>query len=106
MYSINPNTAGALLNIQHFSGPSTFTANDVVNIYSANGGTWFLRVDFSGSNLVYYASGDGQNWVQVASIAKTTQFTTAPDEWGFAAFNNTATAPAIAAGALISWKEQ
>jgi hypothetical protein len=94
---------GNTIAIQHWTNPTTFLANDATNIALSVRGFLWLAIAISGANLLYQSSVDGQNWVQLLSIAKTSQFTTAPDEWGFGAnsgqtlYNNGLT--------LLSFKE-
>lgn len=72
------------LAVQHWASATSFTGNDLTGCTVSLMGMLRLAVVFSGANLLYQVSVDGQNWIQIASVAKTTQFTTAPDEWGFA----------------------
>ena len=63
----------------------------------------FFRCMIVATNYVYQVSADGQNYVTVVTVAKTTQFTTAADQWGF--FANTQTASFDAGLTLLSFKE-
>lgn len=75
---------GPVIYFQRAPSPfSTGTATSEAGpIYCATGNPLFLKVDLSTSNVVYSISPDGSNWIQLYSVAKTTPFTTAPDEWG------------------------
>jgi hypothetical protein len=42
----------------------------------------WLKVARVGSNLIFYQSADGKNWIAVQTIAQTTYLTTAPDRIG------------------------
>ncbi len=61
----------------------------------------WLRITLSGSNYVFFVSPNGQQWVQIAVVAKTTMFTTAADKWGFAV--DAQTANFDVSMSLISW---
>jgi hypothetical protein len=70
--------------IQHWASPTSAPTNDLVSInWTPNFAMLWFAAALSGSNILYYTSTDGQHWILVLTIAKTTQFTTAPDEWGF-----------------------
>jgi len=43
----------------------------------------WVRLVIAGTNLEYYWSSDGTNFVKVFTGAKTASFTTAPDQWGY-----------------------
>ncbi len=89
--------------VQHWSSATGTSTNDVASIaLSMRELVWFA-VSISGANLLYHVSADGQNWIQVGSVAKTTQFTTAPDEWGFAI--NSGQTTFDTALTLVSFKE-
>lgn len=49
----------------------------------------WLRAQDDNTNLIFSASPDGVEFTQLLSIARTTHFTTAPDEIGFYCNNNT-----------------
>lgn len=50
---------------------------------------WF-RIADNGTNLTYYISGDGQNFIEIFTEARGAFFTTGPDEIGFCVdVNNT-----------------
>jgi hypothetical protein len=62
-----------------------------------------LRIDPTGTNMIFYVSSDGQNWISIDSLAKATPFTTAPDQWGW---TTDSTDGIFNAGAtLIHWME-
>ena len=71
------------LAVQHWASATSFTGNDLTGCTLSFRELVRIAVVISGANLLYQVSVDGQNWIQILSIAKTTQFTTAPDEWGF-----------------------
>ena len=99
--------AGIQIICQRYASPTSATATDTI-VYSAVPlAPAFFRMDPTGTNVLSYSSSDGQNWLQVGTVAKTTAFTTAPDEWGYAVIqqNNTAADP-NAGATLVSWKEQ
>ncbi len=73
-------------------------------LYQGNVSPLMMRIDPTGSNMLFYVSSDGQNWWQIHSLAKATPFTTAPDQWGYAVQSNSATWGANVT--LISFKEQ
>ena len=105
IFTVTPASTGPVLTIQHYSSATTFTATDAGPLFVALPfNPIFLRVDPTSANMLFYCSADGQNWVQVGSVAKTTQFTTAPDEWGYMVFE--LNAGIASATTLISWKEQ
>lgn len=81
MFTTSPGTPQFA--IQHAAGPTSAATNDLVSVNWRTTGLMFFAIELSGANILYSVSGDGANWIQVFSIAKTTQFTTAPDEWGF-----------------------
>ncbi len=69
--------------------------------YSANGQYVLLRLQISGSNLVYSFSTDGGlNWDTLLTEAKTAHFTTAPDNWGYGIVGPNGTSYTL----LTSWK--
>jgi hypothetical protein len=73
-------------------------------LYQGNVSPLMMRIDPTGTNMLFYVSSDGQNWWQIDSLAKATVFTTAADQWGWAVQSNSATWGANAT--LIHWKEQ
>jgi hypothetical protein len=90
-FEIRPGSSNQLF-IQHWSSPTAATANDLANAFIGfYQEQLFYRADLSGSNILYFTSAEGRNWNQILSIAKTTQFTTAPDEWGFMCWTNAST---------------
>jgi hypothetical protein len=66
----------------------------------------WLRAEVVGANMVWSISGDGVNFITFLTIAKTTPFTTAPDEWGYS-IGSLSTAASTESGAvtLVSWVE-
>ena len=64
------------------TGAATTPVGPLYSVLPSN--PLFLQVDVSTANCIFRASPDGSSgsWVQIASLAKTTPFTTAPDEWG------------------------
>lgn len=52
---------------------------------------FYLRVTYDGTNMKSYISADFAKWRQFATVSKTEYFTTAPDNWGWAANANTNT---------------
>jgi hypothetical protein len=97
------NTTGPTLYVIRWSSPAaTGTVDFSAGLMILTTPTWF-RMDLVSTNILYYVSADGQNWALIATVAKATQFTTAPDEWGFC---NVSSGGAFgAAETLISWKE-
>ena len=90
-----------------WTNATTYAATDGSS--PANGSTQsiaprFLRISNDNTNIVTKISWDGQNWVQLASVGKTTAFTTAPDEvgWGCEPEGSATTNPLT----LISWKQE
>lgn len=107
-WSLDISSAGlgpSVLYCLRWSSATTNTAADGGGPWSISPtGMLFLRADPTGANLLFYYSTDGQNWLQVASVVKTTPFTTAPDEWGYCFIGNGGTGGV--GTTLISWKEQ
>jgi hypothetical protein len=101
---VNKTGGGHTLYIIRWSSPTVSGTVDINNQGYGMTMPFFQKVDISGANILYSLSTDGQNWGQVASVGKTTQFTAAPDEWGFCAI--TGGSAYAAAGTLISFKEQ
>jgi hypothetical protein len=106
LYLSTTSTLGTLT-IGHNSSPTTFVANETtapVAPMVGGGGVLWWRVTISGANYVYGISGDGLNWLSVLTIAKTTQFTAAADEWGICVDpQSTVNSTGMT---LISFKEQ
>jgi hypothetical protein len=73
------------------------------SVFAITTGPMMFRLAVVGSNIVSSVSVDGVNWLQYNSTAKTTIFTTGPDEWGYY-IGNASSATAIGS-TLISWKE-
>lgn len=65
------------------------TSLDSYNGYSAidmlRQDSWW-RITDNGTNLLFFWSIDGQRWRQIFSTSRTTNFTTAPDQYGFGSF--------------------
>lgn len=60
---------------------TTFGANTTSSIFVSQPIAW-IKGALVSTNMVYSYSSDLQNWVDHTTIAKTSQFTTAPDQWG------------------------
>lgn len=80
-YSSGSGAAPAIL-ISHYSSPTASPSN-VFYGYTYNPSMTWLRMTVVGANILYRMSFNGGiNWITLLSVAKTTPFTTAPDEWG------------------------
>lgn len=84
-------------------GPTNLTTNAWTASQTFSANIMWFRMAIVGSNYLFSISGDGQNFNVFATIAKTTMFTAAADQWGFAV-------DALSAGAdvgmsVFSWKE-
>jgi hypothetical protein len=66
-------------------------------------GVYFFRMEPTVTTMLFWFSVDGDNWIQVGSLTKTTAFTTGPDEWGFYADCESNTFDVGIT--LISWNE-
>ncbi len=73
-------------------------------LYQGNVSPLMMRIDPTGTNMLFYVSSDGANWWQIHSLAKATPFSSVADQWGYAVQSNSATWGANAT--LISWTEQ
>lgn len=75
-------TSGNILSgtVGNDSSLTVFGTNTTSSIYSTNPA--FVKGALVSTNMVYSYSSDLQNWVDHTTIAKTSQFTTAPDQWG------------------------
>jgi hypothetical protein len=108
MTFITPASSGALTSdVEHVASPlSNGTGTvDTAAFTILNTRPIMFKVDPHGSNIIYSISADGLNWIQATSVAKTTQFTTAPDEWGILLYDGTDNVWDNSA-TLISWLEQ
>jgi hypothetical protein len=105
-FGLSEQPPGYSLNISHYTNPSTFS-NSVANLPAAYGNQalFWAELEVSGANLNFYLSNDGVNFVQVWSEAKTSFFTTAPDQWGYGVNCEIATAGQSSAciNTLLSW---
>ncbi len=79
-------------NMQTGTLPSTFGAN--VTQMDTDAPVSLYKILNNGSNLTYYVSCDGANFVQIAQRTLTTDFTTGPTHYGIAAMAQNATWPA------------
>lgn len=74
----------------------TDSGNVLFKLAMFNGAPLLLRMAISGSNVLFQAStSGGATWITLATVAKTTIWTTAPDEFGISVgvSNNTAPGP-------------
>jgi hypothetical protein len=70
------------IGIWYFTSPTTF--NSVVIQTPSLAAVVLLRIQISGSNLIFsYSANGGQSWTVLYTVAKTTNFTTGPDHWGY-----------------------
>lgn len=74
------------LQVDKYTNATTFSSNamqdeDAFAALTVTG--FWLRIEDTGTNIVFYASGDGARWESVFSEARGTFFTTAPDQVGF-----------------------
>jgi hypothetical protein len=77
--TVNP---GLGLYVTYGPSATSLTTNPLVAYYMPPTPVW-MRVSISGSNYVFAISADGTSWLDVKTLAKTTPFTTAADQWGF-----------------------
>lgn len=86
-----------------FTNPTTFSAN-YVGYYISQQQPTFIRMEDDNANRNIYFSGDGQNWIQVHTVART-DFLTADQIGFFVNARNTST-PNLAIGVnCIHWVE-
>jgi N-acetylglutamate synthase/N-acetylornithine aminotransferase len=97
---------GTAIAIDSWTDATTFSGNiqNTVPIVSTfTFGVW-LRMQYDGTNVISFVSGDGEFWYQVGSSAKTVSFTTAPNQYGACVSpSNSSSAPV--AESIISWVE-
>jgi hypothetical protein len=91
---------GSLLQVDNWNSASAFNAN-VVNVSTRSSALVWLRIADNGTNRICSVSSDGQNWITVSTVARTT-FLTA-DQIGFFVAARNATYPM--GMTLLSWKE-
>ncbi len=107
LFEIGASTVGPHLYVHSITAQSGGTATLRLGPYYYSGGfaPMFMRVDVSGANLLFYLSPDGQGWYQVGSLAKSTPFTTGPDEWGWGGQVAVGVTTNAAGITLIHWVE-
>lgn len=98
-FGLVSNTVPQLM-VQNHTNATTFSAT-LKNVAWIGGTPLWMRIADDGTNRLYSISGDGQNWHEYHSVARTT-FLTA-DEVGWYVATNNVTYPMDAT--LISWKE-
>lgn len=89
----------------YFSSPTTFNTSlltDSNNGMAPQHPIW-IRIGDNGTNLTLDLSPDGYNWIQQASVARTNNFTSAPDQVGI--FVNPENSSDSTALTLLSWQE-
>lgn len=91
---------GSVLQVDNWNSPTSFNAN-VVNVTTRSMSLVWLRIADNGTNRICSVSSDGQNWIVVSTVARTT-FLTA-DQVGFFVAARNATYPMGLT--LLSWKE-
>ncbi len=74
---------GTAIAVDRWTDATNFGANILTSaaIVAFPFGTW-LRMTYDGTNVISSVSGDGEFWMDINSTAKTTSFTTAPNEIG------------------------
>ncbi len=88
--------------VQTNGADATGGVADVQNLWWGSVPIW-VSAEVSGGDAIYQISADGLSWITIKTIALTTQFTTTPDEWGFAGFCTDNTYEASLT--LLSFKE-
>lgn len=90
------------LAVYHLTNPNTNTS-DLVSRFLVTFGTpkWFKVTD-DGTNLTYYVSHNGIDWLQIGQEARGTFFTTAPDQVGVG-FDQCYNSTYAGAVSLLSW---
>ncbi len=103
VYQIVQGANGPVVYIGRGTSETSARTNSLSSMEYVTGGPIFLQMQPTVTTMLFLMSGDGQNWIQVSSLAKATGFTTAPDEWGF--YCETQSTFAANGMTLISWKE-
>lgn len=102
-----PSSGGPVVYVAHFASPYATTAGvvDAGPLYAyPNSPVIWVKIDLSTANILVYMSNDKITWSQVHSVAKTSVFTTAPDEWGVCIITSTGTTYNVGL-TLVSWSE-
>jgi len=98
-------TASPTLRIEKWTSETTFSGS-YVEYLATQAPRWF-RITDDGVNLIFYVSADGQNFIQVHSVARLDFLLQGADQVGFFAFTSNQAVPNINVPVtVLSWKEQ
>jgi hypothetical protein len=102
-----PSSMVPVIYSQRWTNATTYGGvNDIGGTYPFLTPLIGLRFTISGANILFkYSMDGGAHWTQLLSIAKTTPFTTAPDEWGIVVNSVSATANGSVGMNVLSFKE-
>lgn len=95
--------SGAVLSVDNFTNPTTFSSRPVnagAGMVNQVGVFW-LRLSDDGTNVKYYFSHDGRNFIQLYSVGRTTFLT--PDQIGWAVKSHSGSS-FDSYGTLLSWE--
>jgi hypothetical protein len=87
--------------VDNWNSSTSFASTAVTSNLGASAGFKFVRATDNGTNITFSYSYDGIGWHVYYDFARTNFFTTAPDQFGFFIFNNSAALNVCST--LISW---
>jgi hypothetical protein len=89
--------------VENWTSPTVQSSQPLApNANGYIGGLVFFRIANDGTNLIFSASPDGRNYVQLLSVAKNSFFTTAPDQVLFGVASQSVHPASMT---LVSWYE-
>lgn len=103
LYQTSTGGGSVTLFVGHFSNSTTFTSSPY-SAFNIGSGLIWLQLQVSGANLVYSYSQDGVHFIPVLTEAKTSGFTTGPDQWGYFLDVGNSGSTQGAYLTLLSWK--
>lgn len=93
---------GTNLTVETWTNATSYSGTPFNRDYGSANGLKFIRIQNTGSNLLYEISSDGFVFYTLLSTTLTTFFTTEPDQIGFFAMNNASTSD-LTCTSLFSW---
>ncbi len=95
-----------VLAVQNYTNSTTFASSiRATQCFGLIGSEMWLRIEDDATNLKFYASGDGENWMTLGSVGRTSHMAGGPNRIFYGVLNGNNTVNE-ALGRLIHWSKE